>query len=474
MALHLTERRALLIAGDVTALAVAGLASLQLEPLVGAGVDVGGRGAKLIWLGVIAVAWLVTAAVNSCYDVRIAGRFQRVARMLVLTLLATSLVYTGLFFVFGRPIVAAPGPPFGVAHTPPPRVAAALFLATAAALVLSWRAVYARLAAGERLKRRLLVIGAGRGGAMLARELATVADVAVIGFIDDDPAKVGSEVEGLPVIATSRHLVEIARRERIDEAVLAVAGDVRESLAARLLDAYESGLTVRGLSEVFEDALGRVPVEYLGRTAFPSLFSSGGGLPNLQRAVKRAFDLLSGIAGLGILALLHPFIAAAIVLDSGRPVFYSQPRLGRGGRLFRILKYRSMITGAELEGEEVWAAPDDPRVTRVGRLLRLTRLDELPQFLNVVRGEMSVVGPRPERPQLVDRLASEIPLYRARLAVKPGLTGWAQINFGYANTIDEAARKLQYDLYYIKRNSLWLDVLVLLRTIRVVLSFNGT
>ncbi len=474
MALHLTERRALLVAGDAVALVIALAASLALEQAVGAGSDGGGSTGKAAWLTLLAGTWLVAAAVNSCYDVRIAARFQRVARMLVLTVLTTGLLYAALFFVFGRPILAAPGSTLGASHLAPPRAAAALFLLLSLVLVGVWRAAYARLAAAERLRRRLLVVGAGRGGRMLAEELSAVADVAIVGFIDDDEAKVGGEIAGAPVLATSGDLIAVARAVRADEIVLAVSGAIRERLAARLLDAYEAGLTVRGLSEVFEDALGRVPVEYLGHTAFPSLLAVSGGLPNLGRALKRAFDVVAGLAGLAVLIVVHPFIAVAILLDGGRPVFYSQPRLGRAGRRFRILKYRSMVNGAEELGEELWAAPDDPRVTRVGRILRVTRLDELPQVVNVLRGEMSLVGPRPERPQLVERLAAEIPLYRARLAVKPGVTGWAQINHGYANTVDEAQRKLQYDLYYIKRNSLWLDLLVLLRTIRVVLSFNGT
>jgi len=474
MALHFAERRALLVLGDVVAVVVALVVSLWLDRH-GALPGEGSRLVKAAWLLVLGGAWIVAAAVNSCYDVRVASRFQATARMLAYTLLATSLVYVGLFFVFGRPIVAGGGSRLAAAPAAPPRVAAAIFLLALALLVALWRGLYIRLAAGDLLRRRLLVVGAGRGGRILAAELGSaVADVAVIGFVDDDPAKLGLEIEGVRVVGTSGDLLEKVRELRADEVVLAVGGEIGEPLAERLLACYEAGITVRGMSEVFEDALGRVPVEYLGRTAFPSLLSRQSGLPTVQRVAKRIFDLLAGMVGLTVFVVLLPFIALAIVLDSGLPVFYSQPRLGRSGRAFRIFKFRSMVTIAEENGEEVWAAPDDPRVTRVGRFLRVTRLDELPQVLNVLRGEMSVVGPRPERPQLVARLAAEIPLYRARLAVKPGLTGWAQINHGYANTVAEAMRKLQFDLFYIKRQSLWLDLLVLLRTVKVVLSFDGT
>ncbi len=474
MALHLAERRALLVLGDMVAVTVAVVVSLWLDRFGGLPGE-GGRLVKAAWLVVLSVAWLIAAAVNSCYDVRVASRFLPTARMLAFTLLATSLVYAGLFFVFGRPIVAVGGSGLASAPAAPPRVAAAVFLLTLVAAVLLWRGLYTRLAAGERLRRRLLVIGAGRGGRTLAAELRfAVDDVAVVGFVDDDPAKLGGEIEGVAVLGVSEQLLDLVRELRADEVVLAVGGEIGEPLAERLLECYEAGVIVRGMSEIFEDALGRVPVEYLGRTAFPSLFTKQTGLPTVQRVAKRAFDLVAGVVGLAVFLIALPFIAAAILIDSGRPVFYSQPRLGRSGRLFRIFKFRSMVTVAEENGEEVWAAPDDPRVTRIGRFLRVSRLDELPQVLNVLRGEMSIVGPRPERPQLVERLAKEIPFYRARLAVKPGLTGWAQINHGYANTIAEAMRKLQYDLYYIKRQGLWLDLLVLMRTVRVVLSFDGT
>lgn len=175
-----------------------------------------------------------------------------------------------------------------------------------------------------------------------------------------------------------------------------------------------------------------------------------------------------------LLAILLPFIALAIRLDSPGSVFYTQEREGRGGRRFRIIKFRSMVADAERAGKAVWATRDDPRITRVGKFMRRTRLDELPQFVNVLRGEMSIVGPRPERPQFVAQLQEEIPFYRARLSVKPGLTGWAQVKYRYGNTTEDALIKLQYDLYYIKHQSMVLDILILLRTIRVVLGFKGT
>jgi lipopolysaccharide/colanic/teichoic acid biosynthesis glycosyltransferase len=173
------------------------------------------------------------------------------------------------------------------------------------------------------------------------------------------------------------------------------------------------------------------------------------------------------------LAVLLPLVALAIKLDSPGPVFYSQERTGYRGRVFRVWKFRSMVAAAEADGRARWAKPGDPRVTRVGRALRASRLDELPQVLNVLRGEMSIVGPRPERPEFVAALEQQIPFYRARLLVKPGLTGWAQIKYRYGSTAQDALVKLQYDLYYVKHRSLLLDALIIARTIGVVVGLRG-
>ena len=174
-----------------------------------------------------------------------------------------------------------------------------------------------------------------------------------------------------------------------------------------------------------------------------------------------------------ILAVTFPLTALAIVLDSGFPIFYSQPRLGKGGIPYVIYKYRSMRTDAEADGKAKVAAENDPRVTRVGNFLRRTRIDELPQFWNVLRGDMSLVGPRAERAELVNSYQKQIPFYRARLLVKPGLTGWAQINYGYAATVYDTVVKIEYDLYYIKHRSLGMDVNIILRTIGTVIRRTG-
>jgi lipopolysaccharide/colanic/teichoic acid biosynthesis glycosyltransferase len=188
---------------------------------------------------------------------------------------------------------------------------------------------------------------------------------------------------------------------------------------------------------------------------------------------KRIIDILGAIVGLFVLALIFPFILVMMLFDDGFPVFYGQTRSGRGGQPYEIIKFRTMRRDAEADGTPRWAQEGDTRATRVGRLLRKTHLDELPQFINVLRGEMSLVGPRAERPELVEVFQKHVPFYRARLLVKPGITGWAQVNYGYAATVEETTIKLEYDLYYIKHRSIFLDLLIILRTPATVLGFRG-
>jgi lipopolysaccharide/colanic/teichoic acid biosynthesis glycosyltransferase len=197
---------------------------------------------------------------------------------------------------------------------------------------------------------------------------------------------------------------------------------------------------------------------------------NGTGLYNIG---KRVLDIIGSLVGMLILAFVFPFAALAIFLDSGFPIFYTQSRLGRGGKEFTIIKFRTMGQNAEDDGKAKLAEKNDPRITRVGNFMRRSRLDELPQFINVLSGEMSLVGPRAERAELVAQFQTQIPFYRSRLLVKPGITGWAQVNYGYVSTVEDTAVKLEYDLYYIEHRSILMDIIIMLRTVGTVLNFRG-
>ncbi|MBI2333783.1 MAG: sugar transferase, partial [Chloroflexi bacterium] len=217
----------------------------------------------------------------------------------------------------------------------------------------------------------------------------------------------------------------------------------------------------------------RVPIEHLETDWVIRSFVDQVRVSGMYELTKRLMGIFGGFVGTLIFLFLLPFIALAIILETGFPVFYTQPRLGKGAQAFNILKFRTMKQNAEADGQPKIAEENDPRVTRIGAFLRKTRLDELPQFWTVLRGEMSLVGPRAERPELVAEYQRQIPFYRARLLVKPGLTGWAQINYGYVATVKETVVKLEYDLYYIKHRTLSMDFSIVLRTIGTVLRRTG-
>jgi sugar transferase (PEP-CTERM system associated) len=238
-----------------------------------------------------------------------------------------------------------------------------------------------------------------------------------------------------------------------------------------LLSCRLEGVAVTDHPAVFERVSGAVRLQSLKASWL--IYGNGFQQGRVRRTVKRAFDVAAATALLVASAPIMLAAAVAILLESGRPIVLRQERIGLGGRPFLLLKFRSMRPDAERDGVPRWAAPGDPRVTRVGRFMRVTRIDELPQILNILRGEMSFVGPRPERPFFVAQLGEQLPFYAVRHTVKPGLTGWAQVHYRYGASVEDAMHKLEYDLYYVKNHSLLLDLLVLLRTIRVVLRGEG-
>ena len=226
-----------------------------------------------------------------------------------------------------------------------------------------------------------------------------------------------------------------------------------------------------GFRRFFERERGQIRVN----TLYPSWLVFGGGFDQslLRSGIKRTFDIAA--SGILLAATLPIMIVTALCIlwEDGAPVFYRQERVGKGGKPFMVLKFRSMCKDAEKGGKPQWAATDDPRITRVGRIIRKLRIDELPQVFNVLAGAMSFVGPRPERPYFVDQLCAEIPFYNVRHSIKPGITGWAQVRYQYGASVEDAIEKLQYDLYYVKNHSLFLDIIILIDTIEVVLLGKG-
>ncbi|HZU76759.1 MAG TPA: exopolysaccharide biosynthesis polyprenyl glycosylphosphotransferase, partial [Dehalococcoidia bacterium] len=289
----------------------------------------------------------------------------------------------------------------------------------------------------------------------------------------DDPEKLGTVIEGVPVLGPTRALSKIALAEDVAEVILALPHYADTNVAPAVIRAYESGIRVTRMADLYEAATGRVPIQREGSYWYADL-PLDRQPSSAAFAVKRCVDVAVALVGLVVLALVLPAAAVAIKLSSPGPIFYRQVRIGRLGRPFSLVKFRSMVVEAEQDGRARLAQRGDPRATRLGRLMRRSRFDELPQFWSVLRGDMSLVGPRPERPEVGAILQGEWAAFRSRLLVKPGLTGWSQVNMSYASTQEQMLPKLQYDLYYIKHWSLLLDFLILVRTVGVVLRLSGT
>jgi sugar transferase (PEP-CTERM system associated) len=321
---------------------------------------------------------------------------------------------------------------------------------------------------------RILVVGTGPEARAVEQCLAEAnqPNLRLMGFYGLNQAGTPS-VSANRIVAPRLAIDEAAWKLGVDEIVVAVREQRGGVLPLKqLLSCRASGVRVTDLAGFFERFRGEVPVASLKASWL--IYGDGFRQGGLRDLVKRMFDILAAVLLLVLAAPIMGFAAIAIKRESGSPIIYRQQRVGVRGRQFMLLKFRSMVSDAERDGEERWAALNDARVTRVGRLLRRMRIDELPQLVNVLKGEMSFVGPRPERPCFVDELKKKIKFYDVRHSVKPGITGWAQVRCPYGASVEDATRKLQFDLFYVKNHSFLLDLLILLETVRVVLFAEGS
>jgi exopolysaccharide biosynthesis polyprenyl glycosylphosphotransferase len=463
--MRISERRLLLIVGDIVATLLSVIAGLYLwaqraqRPFTPDFIV-----PQLHWFILLPTLWFILANANDYYNLRVAARVRTSLLRLGLITAELLVVYLAVFFFAPRGEL--------------PRRFIVYYAVISLALTGLWRALRLFLIGWTEFRRRVLIVGGGRAAQVIWQAIKEEAtgDYAVLGCVASGYDLSAVSEPSIPVLGSGADLPDLVHQYGISELIMAYVDEIPDDVFTGIMACYEQGTDLIPMTTLYEQITGRIPIEHVGEHLWALVLPVHGRTITfrLYLLVKRLLDSALALVGLMLFAVMLPFLALAIKLDSPGPVFYHQPRLGQGGRTFRVIKLRSMRKDAEMQTGPRWAAPRDTRITRVGRFLRKTRLDEVPQLLNVLRGEMSMVGPRPERPTMVDMLAQEIPYYRTRLAVKPGLTGWAQVRYRYGSTVEDALRKLQYDLYYIRHQSLTLDVIILVRTIGTMLMLRGT
>src|SRR5215212_3348586 len=331
--------------------------------------------------------------------------------------------------------------------------------------ILCWRLAFNSVTGSLKLdEERVLFVGTGETARKVARQILDQHEFAyrVIGFIDDDASRIGERIVNPAIVGTPADIERLIAQHRIDRIVVGLSDRRGKLPVQELLRAKMAGIRVEDATTTYERVTGKILIDDLRPSWL--IFSDGFRVSRATRLMKRAIDLAFSLMLL---------TALLVLLEDGRPILYRQERVGENGRKFVLSKFRSMRKDAEKGGTPIWARDGDERVTRIGRFIRKTRLDELPQLWNVVAGDMSFVGPRPERPFFVEQLSKDIPFYQQRHAVKPGLTGWAQVKYRYGSSLEDAMEKLRYDLYYIKHLSVIFDLTIVFDTVKVVLFRKG-
>lgn len=463
VALPFSERRLLLLLIDALIINASVLGGFYLWALVGPHAFTYAFVIRnWVWFPIMMISWWILAWFWDLYEVERAAQRLIVLGRVGLASLNLVVGYLVVYFLLPRDLL--------------PRLFFLFFLSLASVGLALWRGGYATVFALPFFRHRVIIVGAGWAGQTIAQILVTegAEGYTVVGFVDDDLAKGGEQIVKRPVLGTSENLLGLVSEHRIDKLVVAITHHMRGALFQALMDCRAAGIQVMRMPDLYERLTQRVPVEHVNQEWVLEATDGFTAVGRMEQMFRRLLDLILGALGLLVLGVLLPFVALAIKLDDGGSLFYRQVRAGRAGKSFDVLKFRTMCPGAEADGKPKWATEDDHRITKVGRFLRKTRLDELPQVMNVLRGEMHVVGPRPERPTFITKLEEKIPFYRTRLVVKPGLTGWAQINYGYGNSVKDSLVKLQFDLYYIRHRSIGLDLYVIFKTLGVVLRGSGT
>lgn len=416
-----------------------------------------------LWFGralVIALAFQIALHLRDAYDFRIGSAAPQIPLRLTQGLLMANAALAAVY-------VISPTLLFGDSNV-------ALVLLRVSLFLIGWH-IWLRLYFRRRRRpTNLLIMGTGRLARALAVEILHHRELglAVCGFVDDDPSLVGVSIINPKVIGLTKDLGSIVTDRRIDKVVIELP-DRRGRLPVNELLALKiRGTGIEEATSLYERVTGKIAVENLKPSWM--LFNEGFEVSRTTLLVKETISFTGSFFLFLVSLPVLPLIATVIKLDSPGPIFHRQERVGQNGKIFTLWKFRTMRQDAERDTGPVWAVAQDSRITRAGKLLRRTRLDELPQLVNILKGDMTLVGPRPERPHFVEQLAALIPFYHLRHSVKPGVTGWAQVKYRYGNSVEDALEKLQYDLFYIKNMSWLLDSMILFNTAKIMLVRKGS
>jgi len=487
LSLRFSERKLLLAAVDTVLLNNALLITILMRADLTSSLKAFSY--RATWGVSLLITWFVFAFLFECYNLFESASIRRSLPRIGSAVFMTSVLYLMI--------------PYVTPSLPSSRLEAVTFPVLLLVSLVAWRIIYAKVFVRPDFQQRALIVGAGRVGRTLTHTIRELSSdngkmyenvgYDILGFVTDASAVQEEIIEHMPFLGSGRDLVSLVRQLRPDELILddellgamihsePLSGQpqrrrfdrVHSELFEAILECNEMGISITTAAMFYERLTGRVPVEHIGRALNVVLPFDQSATQRFYLMLRRMFDIYISLIGCTLLVVLIPFVWLVNRFTSPGPLFYRQERAGKGGHRFWVIKFRSMVVDAEKHVGTVWAIENDPRITPVGRILRKMRLDEFPQFWNILKGEMSLIGPRPERPFFVNQLALQFPFYRARHAVKPGLTGWAQVKYRYGASVEDALMKLQYDLYYIKHQGISLDFEILVKTISVVLGLKG-
>ena len=414
-----------------------------------------------VWIIVLMGYLSIFGTVFELYNLQQASKFQTILKNTLLTVSVTVLFY--ILTPFYTPVL------------PENRLQIIYFFLAMTFGILLWRWLYISLISSPRFYKRVLIVGDSFDIKQIIDNLEGAdPNYKIVGYINTDNSKEVGEIPETIEEYPIEDLTFSVSRNGISEIVVAsdYSDGVSKPLYLQLINLLESGFSIREYMQVYEEITQRIPVQHVDKDFYRYFPFSRSNQNKFYKLFHRLFDIMMALIGIAFFLVIFPFILIGNLIGNRGPIFYTQKRIGRNGFAFKIIKLRTMVTDAEKDGA-VWAKKNDTRITGFGKFLRRSRIDEIPQFFNILFGEMSVIGPRPERPVFVRELSEQIPFYETRHVVKPGLTGWAQVMGSYASSKDDALEKLQYDLYYIKHRNLFMDLSIVLKTISTVVFYRG-